>query len=301
MNSVERAEHVRWLDALDALSDSGTVDKGMQLARAYRHRDAVWFAALFPGEGADVTPERVVAVMSEHGEDPRAMHLSWMLGKRHPTGHMRRAAEMGYAPAQGILSVSVFGAERMVWAQKAALQFDRFGLNQLAHCVAQGWGCAKDEERAKELYRQAAELGHRTAQFTYGETVFGAMDWQRFYWWGEAAKRGYRANFFCDAVVALIPAFARGENGRILHVVSGVIRDHLDSVMREIFGRRNATEFNRMRHVLLLWEAMLDRARLSIACWSVVGRRLGVAKDVRVMIAKMAWEEVWRWGEKAKV
>jgi hypothetical protein len=36
------------------------------------------------------------------------------------------------------------------------------------------------------------------------------------------------------------------------------------------------------------------RARLS--CWSVAGRRLGAAKDVRVLIAKAAWAEVWRWG-----
>jgi hypothetical protein len=27
----------------------------------------------------------------------------------------------------------------------------------------------------------------------------------------------------------------------------------------------------------------------------MAGRRLGVVKDVRVMIAKMLWEEAWRW------
>jgi hypothetical protein len=48
-----------------------------------------------------------------------------------------------------------------------------------------------------------------------------------------------------------------------------------------------------------LHEAMLFRARKAIVCWSAVGVRLGVVKDVRVMIAKMAWEP-WRWHEKAE-
>jgi hypothetical protein len=171
---------------------------------------------------------------------------------------MRRAAEMGYAPAHGILSASTFGAERVMWAQKAAAQQDRCGLNELARCFARGWGCAEDEERATELYGEAAELGHAMAQFTYGETAFGTMDLQRFFCCGEAAKRGYRAYHFCDAVAAQIPGFDRGENGRILHVVSGAIRDHVDHD---------------------LCEAMLRRARLAIDCWSVVDRRLGVAKE----------------------
>jgi hypothetical protein len=46
-----------------------------------------------------------------------------------------------------------------------------------------------------------------------------------------------------------------------------------------------------------LHAAMLGRARRAIDCWSVAALRCGVVKDVRVMIAKMAWAEAWRWGE----
>jgi hypothetical protein len=42
---------------------------------------------------------------------------------------------------------------------------------------------------------------------------------------------------------------------------------------------------------------MLGRAREAIKCWSMAGRRVGVVKDMRVMISKMAWEEAWRWGQ----
>jgi hypothetical protein len=49
--------------------------------------------------------------------------------------------------------------------------------------------------------------------------------------------------------------------------------------------------------VLALYDLMLSRARQAIQCWSMAGRRLAVAKDIQVLIAKMMWEEAWRWGE----
>jgi hypothetical protein len=52
--------------------------------------------------------------------------------------------------------------------------------------------------------------------------------------------------------------------------------------------------------VLELHEAMLRRAREAIDCWSVAARRCGVAKDMRLVIARLAWQEVWRWGDSAK-
>jgi hypothetical protein len=53
-----------------------------------------------------------------------------------------------------------------------------------------------------------------------------------------------------------------------------------------------------LQRVLVLHARMLRRARKAIACWSVVGRRFGVAKDIRVLIGKSAWDEVWLWGER---
>jgi hypothetical protein len=44
---------------------------------------------------------------------------------------------------------------------------------------------------------------------------------------------------------------------------------------------------------------MLDHAKEAIGCWSMAGRRRGVVKDIRVMIAKMAWEP-WLWSKKVK-
>jgi hypothetical protein len=51
-----------------------------------------------------------------------------------------------------------------------------------------------------------------------------------------------------------------------------------------------------LERVFELHAAMLRRARRAIDCLSMAGRRRGVVKDMRVMIAKMLWAEAWRWG-----
>ncbi len=32
-------------------------------------------------------------------------------------------------------------------------------------------------------------------------------------------------------------------------------------------------------------------------CWLLVGRRIGVVKDMRLAIARLLWEERWEWGK----
>jgi hypothetical protein len=49
-----------------------------------------------------------------------------------------------------------------------------------------------------------------------------------------------------------------------------------------------------VERVFELHDAMLRRARRAIDCWSMAGRRCRVVKDMRVLIAKMMWAEVWR-------
>jgi TPR repeat protein len=128
---------------------------------------------------------------------------------------LRRAAEMGYAPAQARLASTVEGAEKFRWAELAAAQRDRFGILMLGHCFFDGDGCAPDRAKAIELYRQAAEMEHPLGQLSYGEEAFGELDWERYYWLIRAAVRRYGS--ICHAVERLLPSFERGGNGRILH------------------------------------------------------------------------------------
>jgi hypothetical protein len=247
-------------------------------------------------------------VMVGQGEDPRALHLIWLLwagvsgaGFVAAEALLERAAGMNYAPGQANLSSYLARADHdssFEWAQKSASQGFRGGLRVLARCYEEGRGCVADADKAKKLYGEAAVLGDCRAQFRYGELAFGECDWERFMWWGRGAMQGAYVKELCEAVERLCPRLERGELGRILHTVAPVVR--LVCVGELTDGSMPVRSLEMLERVLELHEAMLRRARRAIACWSMAGRRCGVVKDMRVMIAKMVWEEPWRWGEKVE-
>jgi hypothetical protein len=285
------AEQIKWLNALDAIVD-GRLNKGLRLARESQHPDARWMASLFPAE-PEVTLRRMREVMREQGDDARALYFVWVLERELAHEPLVRAAEMGYAPAQASLSARASTApEAFLWAQRAASQGDRRGVYRLGKCFAEGLGCAVDIRRALLLYKSAAEMDLKEAMDDYGALAFGALDWERYLWWGRAIERGRFVPEFSRSVVRLLPSFEKGENGRILHTAAPMIRGMLEK------RPGNWGELESLERTMQVHNAMLLRARHAVDCWSMAGRRLRVVKDMRVMIAKMAWAEVWRWGEK---
>jgi TPR repeat protein len=111
--------------------------------------------------------------MAEQGDDPRALLVAWLCSRypRLPTSVLRRAAEKGYAPAQGHLSMELEDddPESYDWANVAAAQGERCALYCLAYFHAKGLHCPKDTAKSLALYRQAAELGFPGAQHQYGK------------------------------------------------------------------------------------------------------------------------------------
>jgi hypothetical protein len=125
---VERAEQVKWWDALDVLC-SRHFARGLEMARQCLHPDAQWLCSLFRA-GVEVTRERMREVMLQQGDDPRALFFACcdgplqgnVLTRAAETGArlhgnvLRRPAEMGYAPAQGRLATLCRGEEAFPWA-----------------------------------------------------------------------------------------------------------------------------------------------------------------------------------------
>jgi TPR repeat protein len=294
----DRLEQIKWWNALDTVCGRSRlcpdVERGLQLARECRHPDAQWFASLFPA-GVAVSTDHLRVVMLDHIDDVRALVIAYRLGMVDSIEPLERAAELGYAPAQALLTDYVPDVQRFVWAQRAVAQLDRDGLFQLAGCYVYGWGCEEDKDKATELYKCAAELEHVVAQYAVGVS-YDSSKWERFYWCGRASTRGFRRRQFCIDVLEKLPSFERGEMARILHTAAPAVRivivehkDHADEPLA-------AGEVKQLQRVLELHDAMLGRARRAMDCWSLVGLRLGVVKDIRIVIAKMAWEEPWRWG-----
>jgi hypothetical protein len=221
---VDRAEQIKWWDALDALflsaeeDASVDVEEWLQMARACLHPDAQWVASLLP-PGEPATLERVREVLEAQGDDPRALLLRWKVSEEpKDRGLLRRAAETGYAPAEAAFSERATGYEGFSWAQREAEKRDRVGLFQLGLRLRTGTSCERDMKRALELYRQSAELGYPRAQLLYGLLAFGDLQWERFYWCGLAATRGIDAHTYGATVCQLLPSFVKGEHCRIMHI-----------------------------------------------------------------------------------
>jgi hypothetical protein len=301
-SGVDLAEQIKWWNALDALPDGADVERGLQMARECQHPDAKWLAALCPSSGAAVTPERLEELMMQQGEDARALFIAWQLGPRFSSPYLERAAEMGYAPAQGMMAAGTADEDQFGWAQRAYDGSDRRGTSLLAFCHLKGIGCVEDKEKAIALYKKAAEWGFAPAQHMYGKVAYGKHEWLRYYWRGLGATQGSNAcQTFCKAVVRLLPWFERGELGRILHTVAPVIRTGMaiqgvTLTFVTVYGRTiRYDQVVQLERVVALHVAMLGRVKQAIDCWSAAGRRCGVVRDIRVKISRMAWDEVWLW------
>jgi hypothetical protein len=301
---ADRAEQIKWWNVIDTmagrLGDADAV-KGLRMARECRHPDAQWLVSLFPA-GVPVTPERVLAVMLLQKDDPLAMLLAHEVGlvvdEEFKYGALlMRAAEMGYAPAQA--QVAMRKQDSFQWAERAAAQGDRHGMYQLAYHLYHGVGCEKDRGRALKLVREGAELGDAAAQAMYGAVAFDELDWVGYHWCSLALAQGFDDFGDCTGAVSLmLPLFERCEYGHILHLFGPILKAGLHIERdRLYYTTLTATALQQVQRVIVLHEDMLDRAKTAIACWSMAGRRLGVVKDMRVMIAKMAWAEPWKWGE----
>jgi hypothetical protein len=287
---VARVDLLKWWNALDILLQEP--EDALRMARESQHPDARWLVSLLPTDSA-VTHASLREVVLKQGDDPRGMYIAWLVGDRSSRELLTRAAEKGYAPALAVLSMLEHDKERAFeLARRAADQGDRDGLYMLGICFEEGDGCDVDRKKAIESYRRAAELEFGLAECRYGDLAFDRLDWQRYHWLGRAAAKGYNVDAFCESVLTLLPAFKKSQLSRVLHTVGPVIRGMLSGPgERLIQGRRLAD----LQRILELHNAMLGRARGAIDCWSMAGRQLGLVKDMRVMIAKMAWEEAWVW------
>jgi hypothetical protein len=200
-SDVDGAEQRKWWDVMVHVErafdcwEIGRAEAALEQVRGCQHADALWLASLFPADMV-LTESIVEDVLLAQGDDPRAMYLaSFLVDMDLPIRgvKVRRAAEMGYAPAQAQLSYDCTGtAEQFVWAERAALRGDRTGINLLGECYRGGFGCAVNEGRAIELFRVSAELGHVGAMWSYGEVSFGVGEWERYHWFARGAMRGAR-------------------------------------------------------------------------------------------------------------
>jgi TPR repeat protein len=167
------------------------------------------------------------------------------------------------------------------------------GWFRLAGCYAAGSGVEESLPKAIAAYKESAELDMVYAMFHYGKLAYEEKEWERYYWWSRALDLGFAYYEVLPALLGMIPSFERGKCGRILFTVAPALRG---AVGHNVFSQHVVEqEQDRLQRFFALYDAARSRAKAAVDCWSVVARRCGVVKDVRVMIARQVWREAWKW------
>ncbi len=301
MERADKADSIRWWDALDAITGEGVtrdIALALQMARGSHHRDAQWLCSVLPATEKEVTEHEMLAAMLEQGEDPRALYVRAVLGDG--VDLLQRAAELGYAPAQASWGGEEEWRDALEWMEKAAAQGSRAGLTGLAHMMFYGREeRERDVARALALWKEAGELGDQVALHQLGLFGFKPTDRERYQLWGRAAARGNLAAI-CDLQMAAslqeVICGVLGGREVIEFELGAALKGRFNAERKEAFGASIDDEkLAAIQRCVELYDTWCAAAKTAIECWIAVGRRLEVVRDIRVLIARRLWEERSAW------
>ncbi len=86
-------------------------------------------------------------------------------------------------------------------------------------------------------------------------------------------------------------------NGRILDELGAALKGHVNVEEQTVFGGWVSDEFTltELCRMVAMHDKWQDDAMRAIQCWVWAARKLGVAKDIRCLIARALWRDRWAW------
>ncbi len=202
---------------------------------------------------------------------------------------------LGDACAQAwMAAITNDNIERFRWAQKSAAQGERDGFYELGCCYQVGTGCDQDKEKAKENFLIAAKFGYVSAMDQLSD-MLDTSDPQRFYWKGKAAstsKKAYIQESFNTAIAIQLQTFGIKQTN-VVFVIGRALKGHIKNNKRKFFGFYTTIDLDELvlfNHAVQFYNFQLQSYRNAVDCWTLVGLRNNVVKDIRKLIGKMIWD-----------
>ena len=284
--------------------------EGLQLASQCDDEDAHWLCDTFIAAACDgccggesvapTSPAEARAVFLHAGPtDPRALAFAALVVFPYKKEELRQAAELGLAFAQGFLaSLLADRTEKRAWAFRAAEQGDPQGMCIAAEAVRDECGASEVRRScaALALLRGAAERGWMEAQVRFGMT-FSWDEPERYTWM--AKGRPFVNSFMLDEIPKQLEAFdvaapesaARAARRRVVNEIGRALCGHVDVAEGNVFGRsvKQRQKLLAAERAVQLYQEWCERWRNAALCWVLVGRRLGICRDVVGIIARMVW------------
>lgn len=310
----ELQERIKWYRARETFfGDNFTnldIPKALTMMKSLQHEEAKWLCELFH-DPEGITQEIAHAKFSSMIEESIAnntkpdvkLRFYWL--KTMPKGNdifsdslniqsygktLEELAEEGYVPAcADMASFSGGIVDKSYWATLATKAGEPKGYFWRGYVLQKMSILAhhKSKIQALECYRKSAELGWVQAMSEYAKYAFND-DPEKYYWLGRAASL---CNFYVDDFKALIKS--RPTPIKIEYRIGEALYGHSDYEKFQFFGKSVtyediSKEYAKMSQRYIAW---CSAARKTIMCWTGVAMRFGVAKDIRLAIAKWLWEK----------
>jgi hypothetical protein len=255
----------------------------LKLAAVCEHPDAVWLTKLFAGRDVK-TLDQTKQVFFENKENSVTAECFYaMLG--YHLDNMQGAAKKGSALAQAQCAGRTSGDASLLLAEQSAAQGERDGFYALGLRV-------KNTELAKENLLRACELGLVAAWTAYAEYLKGP---ERYLWLGKAAKYRVSTYLFIREMKDEMWKFERsGKNRDVVFSLGRALKGNVDVNGKTIFGKEVTMvdlNLDPAINAIRFYEEQLAACRRAVDDWSMLARRFGVVKDIRLLIAKLIWIE----------
>jgi hypothetical protein len=268
------------------------VKRALELAAASEHPQCQWLTELFARKTVKTADDARDVFLSDEKRPPQPASLCFVPLFSQPVDEalLRQSAELGYCLAQARMVGWMRGDEMFLFAKSAASQREREGFHWRGFCCESGIGCDQDLQKAREFFLVAAQLGHIYSMNAFGR-LLDASDPQRWLWWGRAAVLG-ESRWFLYYFSRSVEKFNSGSgNAASVFQIGKALNGHVSVEHGTIFGLNNKFD-NRIGHANSAISFYLQCAacRRAVDAWSVCAARIGVVKDIRVLIGKLVWE-----------
>ncbi len=296
----EKRELIKWYHARRVFFPDSVLygrdpkyEERLALLRLCKHDDARFLLSLFPV--VPMSDQQAASVFLAQGDDARCLCWSVVCGGL-PVEIGRTlllSSEKGCAwGLSKYAQMCLYGPERLEAMEKAAAQGEPDAMAQLGYDLWYGKsGANKDESRAECLWREGALLGCPVAQLHLATRFCVPNSLERVTWLRRSAVQNLSTAIGALAreVREACRRFADGGSGRVLFEY-GLTFATIDL--------RNQMDRFAYDTVVKCFEQWCSDAKRSILCWLWAAKQLGVAKDMRVMIADLIWKEKAAWSER---
>ena len=268
-------DDVRFWDGRQLLVSVSAVENPLRrravfgLFRSSNHEEARWLCQMFPSgiarEGVAEARERFLAVEGKH--QAAALCYAGMIDEKNLSMDLvQQAAHIGYSFAFAVLYLQEGSVD---FVRRGAKLGDRFCMSLLGQIET-------GSEKRTELFKQAERMGDWIALNAAARYV---SEKNPLHWLLLKKYASYvYADFFIRKAKKMLEVYWSSEkNADVLFTIGECLKD-------ACIERRVAEPFLNLR------EEMLAVVRVEIVNWSLCAKRLGLMKDMQVVIAKMIWE-----------